>query len=197
MLGTVKWFSQEKGYGFITSEEGIDHHFNVQSVQGAQLPSNGDKVSFDPRSGNKGPRAFNICIVEKSSLRNTRHVDDRIDCPGCAKKIVPRLITYRGEPEKSVCPYCATTIKNFSKCFIASAVYGDSSCAEVRTLRNFRDDVMMKNKMGKAFVSIYYKLSPSVAVWLTDKPRASLIMKMGLDRIVRFVANLSDDSKVD
>ncbi|MGL6400073.1 cold shock domain-containing protein [Aeromonas veronii] len=39
MQGTVKWFSSEKGYGFITSEAGEDHYFNVQSINGASLPS--------------------------------------------------------------------------------------------------------------------------------------------------------------
>ncbi len=113
MQGTVKWFSQEKGFGFITSENGEDHYFNVQSVQGANLPANGDKVSFESKPGNKGLRAFNVSIISKAPQQNSRHNDDRISCPSCRKKIVPRMITYRGKPEKSVCPYCAATVKKF------------------------------------------------------------------------------------
>ncbi|WP_129139591.1 cold shock domain-containing protein [Modicisalibacter coralii] len=114
MQGTVKWFSSEKGYGFITSECGKDYYFNVQGVSGAVLPSNGDSVQFESRSGSKGPRAINVTITEKAPERNSRPSDDRINCPKCAKKIVPRIITYRGSPKKSVCPYCAATVKDFS-----------------------------------------------------------------------------------
>ncbi len=112
MLGTVKWFSQDKGYGFITSENGDDHYFNVQSISGADLPSNGDKVIFESQTGTKGPRAYNVTIASKA---NRHQSDDRIACPSCGKKIVPRLITYRGEPQKSVCPYCGGTVNDFTE----------------------------------------------------------------------------------
>lgn len=87
MQGTVKWFSSEKGYGFITSEDGEDHYFNVQSINGASLPSNGDSVQFESKSGNKGPRAINITITAKAPSQNTRLTDDRINCPSCGKKL--------------------------------------------------------------------------------------------------------------
>lgn len=185
MLGTVKWFSQEKGYGFITSQSGEDHYFNVQSIQGANLPGNGDQVSFDSKPGPKGLLAFNISIVAKGTQASSRTSDDRINCPSCHKKIVPRIITYQGEPEKSVCPYCACTVKKFSSCFIATAVYGDPSCYEVRALRNFRDEVLMRKPIGKRFVALYYKLSPPVAVWLEDKQRMSSLLKLLLNIIVQ------------
>lgn len=113
MQGTVKWFSSDKGYGFITPEGGEDHYFNVQDINGASLPSNGDLVKFESKSGKKGLRAVNVTITEKAPQKNTRHADDRINCPGCGKKIVPRIITHQGSPQKSVCPYCAATVKEF------------------------------------------------------------------------------------
>jgi cold shock CspA family protein len=66
--GTVKWFSSEKGYGFVTSDKGEDHYFNAQGINGATLPSNGDSVQFDSKPSNKGPRAFNV----KKSLKHPR-----------------------------------------------------------------------------------------------------------------------------
>lgn len=188
MQGAVKWFSQEKGYGFITSDSGVDYYFNVQSVQGAKLPSNGDKVSFDSQASNKGLRAINVAIVLKAPTPNNRSVDDRICCPSCGKKIVPRMIVYHGNPEKSVCPYCATTIKKFSNCFIATAVYGDSSAPEVRTLRDFRDNKLLPTIAGKAFVRTYYLLSPPIATWLENKPRISATIRFLLDIIVRRIS---------
>lgn len=125
MQGTVKWFSSENGYDFITSEGGEDHYFNVQGINGASLPSNGDSVQFESKLGNKGPRAINVTITAKALPQNVCPADDRINCPSCGKKIVPRLITYRGRPEKSVCPYFGAPVKTFSQCFIATAVYGD------------------------------------------------------------------------
>lgn len=113
MQGTVKWFSSEKGYGFITPESGEDHYFNVRSINGASLPSNGDTVTFDPKPGKKGPRASNVIITVKATAQSTGRWDDRILCPNCEKKIVPRIIVYQGTPERSVCPYCAETVKDF------------------------------------------------------------------------------------
>lgn len=186
MQGIVKWFSQEKGYGFITSAQGVDHYFHVQAVQGAVLPQNGDQVRFDAQSGKKGPRAANIVIVAKAQ-NPSRPQDDRITCPQCRKKIVPRMITYRGEPEKSVCPYCATTIKQFSKCFIATAVYGDPCAPQVRKLRAFRDQKLLPNKTGAALVRAYYWLSPPVANWLSGKPKIAKAVRLVLNQIVRLL----------
>ncbi len=188
LKGTVKWFSQEKGYGFITSEEGQDHYFNVRSVQGAELPSNGDKVEFISKPGDKGPKAFDVNISEKasSSHRNNRQ-DDRINCPNCNKKIVPRMITYRGQPEKSVCPYCAATVKTFSKCFIATSVYGDPCCEQVRELRRFRDTKLQTNYLGRGFIKAYYSVSPPIADWLKTKPAISSAIRKVLDKVVTAV----------
>lgn len=124
MKGLVKWFSNDKGYGFITSESGQDYYFNVQSILGADLPSNGDSVEFSEKQGNKGPRAVNISIKEKAPEKHQARAkaDDRITCPGCNKKIVPRMITYRGDPQKSVCPYCATTVRVFTSNIIGYVI---------------------------------------------------------------------------
>lgn len=114
--GIVKWFSPEKGYGFITSEDGEDHYFNVQSINGSALTSNGDSVSFESKTGDRGLRAFNVTITGRATTKNNRQTDDRISCSNCQKKITPRIITYNGEPQKSVCPYCAATVNEFREC---------------------------------------------------------------------------------
>ncbi|MCH5600456.1 CFI-box-CTERM domain-containing protein [Niabella ginsengisoli] len=48
-------------------------------------------------------------------------------------------------------------------CFIATVCYGDYNAAEVLALRRYRDEVMLKTAMGKAFVRLYYAVSPALA----------------------------------
>ncbi|MDA8433364.1 MAG: cold-shock protein [Nitrospiraceae bacterium] len=60
--GTVKWFNDSKGFGFITSEDGSDvfvHHTSIQG-NGFKSLAEGDKVSFDVEKGPKGPKAVNV-----------------------------------------------------------------------------------------------------------------------------------------
>lgn len=118
MRGRVKWFSREKGFGFITDESGVDRHFAVRDVVGALLPVEGASVSFNPTDGKKGPRATQIQIVSqgntaRNSSQTTQRADDRVTCASCGKKMVPRIITYRGEVQRSVCPFCAETHKDY------------------------------------------------------------------------------------
>ncbi|MBI5196807.1 MAG: cold-shock protein [Nitrospirae bacterium] len=60
--GTVKWFNEAKGYGFITSEDGSDVFVHYTSIQGNGFKTlaEGDKVSFDVEKGAKGPKAVNV-----------------------------------------------------------------------------------------------------------------------------------------
>jgi CspA family cold shock protein len=60
--GTVKWFNQSKGYGFISQEEGKDVfvHFSAIQGEGFKTLDEGDKVTFDIEDGPKGPQAVNV-----------------------------------------------------------------------------------------------------------------------------------------
>jgi len=60
--GTVKWFNESKGFGFISSEDGGDVFVHYSSIQGNGYRSlaEGDSVSFEIENGPKGPKAINV-----------------------------------------------------------------------------------------------------------------------------------------
>ena len=64
--GTVKWFNDQKGFGFITPEDGgkdcFVHHSSIQ-MSGFKSLDEGDKVEFDVVQGQKGPAAENVTKV--------------------------------------------------------------------------------------------------------------------------------------
>ena len=63
--GTVKWFSEKKGYGFIEQEDGqnIFVHYSAIDVPGFKTLTEGDRVSFDVEESNRGAVAKNVSKV--------------------------------------------------------------------------------------------------------------------------------------
>lgn len=60
MKGTVKFFDPEKGFGFISPEEGNDVFVHISALpEGTELQE-GDEVSFDVEQGDRGPKAVNV-----------------------------------------------------------------------------------------------------------------------------------------
>ena len=65
MTGTVKFFNESKGFGFIINDEtGKDIFVHISSVQGGQVLQEGDKVEYNEEEGRKGIVAANVAIVE-------------------------------------------------------------------------------------------------------------------------------------
>ena len=65
--GTVKWFNDAKGYGFIAPDEGSKDlfvHFSNIAGEGFKSLSGGSRVEYEAREGTKGPEATNVVMIE-------------------------------------------------------------------------------------------------------------------------------------
>lgn len=63
--GTVKWFNAQKGFGFITAEDGTDVfvHYSALNMDGFKVVEEGQAVEFDVVDGAKGPQAENVTLI--------------------------------------------------------------------------------------------------------------------------------------
>lgn len=65
LKGTVKWFNKEKGFGFVTSEDGTDYfvHFTGIVGEGFRTLEEGQAVTFEVTEGKKGPMAVDVKVA--------------------------------------------------------------------------------------------------------------------------------------
>lgn len=185
--GTIKFYNKEKGFGFIfINESTSDIYFHINDWKNPSIPCGNDDVEFELSNSNNGKaKAVNIKLIKSADAKNQEKYeknDDRIICPECGKKIIPRITTYKGTPMHSLCPYCGAKVKQFYKgCFIATAVYKDYDHPQVVTLREFRDKHLLTNGIGSLFVKYYYKYSPRFANFIYNKKYWTTPIKVILD----------------
>jgi cold shock protein len=60
MEGTVKFFNDEKGYGFISADDGSDYFVHSSGLNEGVVLREGDAVTFDVEDGDRGPKAVNV-----------------------------------------------------------------------------------------------------------------------------------------
>ncbi|MFZ2284966.1 MAG: CFI-box-CTERM domain-containing protein [Lutibacter sp.] len=74
-----------------------------------------------------------------------------------------------------------------SGCYIATMAYGDYEHPQVMELRKFRDDYLSKTILGRSFIKLYYKYSPSLVEKLKNKQSINLIIRKGLDQFIKTI----------
>ncbi|MBN1271864.1 MAG: SBBP repeat-containing protein [Candidatus Aminicenantes bacterium] len=77
-------------------------------------------------------------------------------------------------------------------CFIATACYGTPFVEEVRLLRRFRDAYLLENEVGRAFVHLYYRMSPAVAAFIRDKEPLKRIVRDCLKPFIHVAEEMLD-----
>jgi hypothetical protein len=65
-------------------------------------------------------------------------------------------------------------------CFIATAAYGTPMAGEIQILREFRDEYLLPNPVGKALTNLYYEFSPPIAEFITEHPSLKPVVRAGL-----------------
>ena len=81
--------------------------------------------------------------------------------------------------------YSKDTEKNSSGCYIATMVYGSYEAPEVIALRQFRDQKLIKNPVGKLFVKIYYQTSPSFVRLTKNWKWLHQILRNQLNKLIK------------
>ena len=122
-------------------------------------------------------------------------------CPHCSKPV----IVAKHEYGDYVCNSCQGGIsyshsgfgkasyssQSSSDCFIATAVYGDPLHPDVEFLRYFRDENLLRSRLGRAFVELYYRYAPSFASKLSPHPKVCKVLRIYfLESIVKFLQRL-------
>lgn len=113
MQGRVKTYSEAKRQGFITGDNATDYFFNINEVQGIELPHEGDRVCFLPAANDKGPLATAVVIKERNPVYVQQGMDNKMTCPHCHERMVPKVIFEKGNAVRSVCSGCGGQIKDF------------------------------------------------------------------------------------
>ncbi len=95
----------------------------------------------------------------------------------------------RAAQAKSTAKKVGSTISSAtdSGCYIATMAYGDYDHPQVMELRRFRDDFLSKTIVGRSFIKLYYKYSPSMVEKLKNKKSINLIIRKGLDQFIKAI----------
>lgn len=90
------------------------------------------------------------------------------------------------KPAGSSTPGAFGTVNHSSSggCYIATCVYGSYDCPQVWTLRRFRDTTLSENIFGRAFIRLYYGISPKLVKWFGGTAWFKSMWKKRLDRMV-------------
>ena len=94
----------------------------------------------------------------------------------------------RAAQAKSTAKKVGSTISSANDgCYIAKMAYGDYDHPQVLELRKFRDDFLSRTMLGRSFIKLYYRYSPSLVQRLKNKQGINFIIRKGLDQFIKTI----------
>lgn len=171
-----KQISALKAAGFSAGEDIIDEDFPKYYMHKDAPELFMHSLDYDAYAFLKDKNLINtgtcpMCghIPTANDYKFTEHNDHRLQFSVCYQCYSERQVNLKN-------------LAKASKCYIATICYESITVDEVTAFRAYRDNVLLKNIMGRVFVYIYYFISPSIANFLINKPRIN-------DRIIKYLLN--------
>lgn len=125
----------------------------------------------------------NLTNENREYLDNIKKIEPEKEPDSTLKKIRVALLTI------SETKICLKSLESKPGCFIATAAYSTSTHPDLDTFRNFRDDKLLTNPVGKQLVNLYYQISPSIAQYLEKQPTIKSFVRHQLEHLARWMRN--------
>ena len=152
--------------------------FSSEPIPGYDLPEKAVmSIRFLVTNGQKIQAIKVFRQLTNVDLKEAKDVIDRLDAGHAPQDF---SVDHSGPKTK----YRDPNVK-VSRCYIATAVYGSYDAPQVIVLRRFRDEVLSKSFLGRAFIRTYYAISPSVAKRLENAGTMNRTVRRILDQVVR------------
>ena len=159
-------------YEIVDTRPGYRHHHDFVKIWNEQLQANTILSVATRNITHEEAIARAYRRAEKTTRRTFQEVTPN---PITAAEAVTSIDQdYDKSPEK-------TRLAHSRACFIATAAYGSPDAPEVEQLRRFRDQRLLTNRFGVAFVRAYYSISPPIARLIARKPRLRVAIRKTLD----------------
>lgn len=143
--------------------------------------------TLSAESWKEGIEVFQTYTRQLSSLTAISGIQKLIDERGVLiKKYDPSYVTPSINKSSSV---SSSTDASSSGCYVATAVYGSYNCPQVWTLRRFRDNILDATWYGRAFIKIYYAISPTLVKWCGETSWFRRLWRKPLDKLVASLRN--------
>lgn len=117
--GRVKWYDAEKGFGFLSQDDGEDVYVRKAALpSGVEALKSGQRVEFGMAEGRRGPQALSVRVVEKqvSAVENTRRPAEELhglieDMMGLLENKVQPALRHGRYPDRKTCKLAADVVR--------------------------------------------------------------------------------------
>ena len=168
----TKWYENGQKWSEMPFKDGKEHGLFTKWYENGQIMEKGSYNSGRLTSGEYWD-AYGKKIPPAKKVR----------CISCSALIMPSTAKKTG----GKCIPCSRKGRLDGACYIATMVYGSYNAPEVKVLRKFRDEILLKTKLGSIFVKIYYWISPKFVEKTKSLNSVHFYFKRLLNLIVNFL----------